>query len=129
MSCVHTCTHLLYRYSREGTHTALKKYVLEQNMMRCEEEMEERERDQRDEGHTEGPKVSNYILLFYIVLCIKLDVHTTFDCFYICGCLFHLFWNSFCGCCFPQFLALSPMSSFFPMVYLALTTAILHRVA
>ena len=44
-------------------------------------------------------------------------------------CLFHLCWHCFCGCCFSQFLACSPMSSFLPMVHLALTTAILHRVA
>ena len=48
--------------------------------------------------------------------------------FIYCG-LFHLCWCSFCSGCFPQFLACSSMPSFFPMVYLALTTAILHRVA
>ena len=44
-------------------------------------------------------------------------------------CLFNLVWHCFCGGCFPQFLAFFPMFSFFPMLHLAIATAILHRVA
>ena len=42
--------------------------------------------------------------------------------------LFHLCWYCFCGGgCFPHCSAFSSMTSFLPMVHLALTAAILHR--
>ena len=64
-------------------------------------------------------------------LFIKLAVHTVHDWSCVFCCSFNLFWFFFCGGggSFPQFLACPSMPSFFPMVYLALTTAILRRVA
>ena len=69
--------------------------------------------------------------LFISITGIKL-INTLQDCLYTFCCLFYLFWFCFRSCVsvsFPQSSTFSSMSSFLPMVYLALTAAILHRAA